>query len=317
MFWNHGDSYSGSGKGAGTSLNNCKESWVFEKRPKQIEKLPPKCLTLQATRLALRMIDEQGWILRNDIIWYKPNHMPESVKDRFTKAYEHVFMFVKKEKYWFDLDAVREPHKKKNKPPKYELQIKYSENDGRPKDKQGTRYRKNLWRIYAEKGLSGNSLGKNPGDVWIINTEPFPEAHFAVFSTELVERCILASCPEWICKKCGKPRERIVEVNRGEPKPSLGATKENGNVKKGGAIYAPIVSRQTIGWTDCGCGAGWESGIVLDPFLGSGTTALVAEKLNRRWIGIEINPKYCKMAKKRIEEAIRRRLHIEIPFSLS
>ena len=282
MFWVHGDSWSGSGKGAGSNPNKVKESYVPKSRPKLIEKLPPKCLTLQGIRLAIRMIDEQGWILRNDIIWYKPNHMPESVKDRFTKSYEHVFMFVKKEKYWFDLDAVREPHK--NLPT-----FKVVGQKGSPVQQ-------------SQGGISPqHPLGKNPGDVWVINTEPFPEAHFAVFPTKLVERCILAGCPPEICKRCGEPRKRIIEV-------VSKVSKGGGASKKYREFVSPtsVLTNKTtnlyytIGWTDCGCGAGFEPGIVLDPFLGSGTTALVALKLGRRFVGVELNEKYCKMACERV-----------------
>ena len=291
MFWVHGDSWSGSGKGAGSNPNKVKESYVPKSRPKLIEKLPPKCLTLQGIRLAIRMIDEQGWILRNDIIWYKPNHMLESVKDRFTKSYEHVFMFVKKEKYWFDLDAVREPHK--NLPT-----FKVVGQKGSPVQQ-------------SQGGISPpHPHGKNPGDVWTINTEPFPEAHFAVFPTKLVERCILVGCPAEICKKCREPRRRIVEV--------IGHSEYGGSRKRAdapGAEVSPtsvfrtgkINLKSTVGWTDCGCDADFEPGVVLDPFLGSGTTALVALKLGRRFVGIEINREYCELAYRRIKPYLQRK----------
>jgi len=154
-------------------------------------------------------------------------------------------------------------------------------------------------------------LGANPGDVVQINTEPFPEAHFAVFPRRLVEFLIKVGCPEQICVKCGEPRRRIVEeIITKVRKPEKGLLAKNvdklGNnsLREGfkEKVYLPT------GWTDCGCGAGWESGIVLDPFLGSGTTALVALKMGRRFIGIELNREYCEMAIRRIKNtyAVRR-----------
>jgi DNA modification methylase len=101
MFWNHGDCYGGN---MGFTISTRSDAPIKRK-------LPSKTMALQNFRLVLRMIDEQGWILRNVIIWHKPNHLPESVKDRFTRAYEPIFMFVKSKKYFFNLDAVREPLK--------------------------------------------------------------------------------------------------------------------------------------------------------------------------------------------------------------
>jgi len=230
MFWNHGDCYGGSGCGKGDYRNNNKRNIsninLYCWKPNPQLKLTPKCLALQNYRLILRMIDEQGWILRNTIIWHKPNGMPSSVKDRFANKYEPVFMLVKNKKYWFDLDAVRVPHKTINELKKR----KVLDNKG------NYEVRKDLCRSRDEYY---SPLGKNPGDVWRIPTQPFPEAHFATFPERLVEPMIKAGCPE--------------------------------------------------------------DGIILDPFMGAGTTALVALKLNRSFIGIELNPEYIKIAEKRIE----------------
>ena len=154
LWWNHGDCYGGSGKGRGNGdwIKKSKNLYYDGLHPPPIKGITPKCMVLQNYRLILRMVDEQGWILRNIIIWYKPNHMPSSVKDRFTNAYEPVFMLTKSKKYWFDLDAVRLPHKTE------------------PQDD------------YCK--AVGKSLGKNPGDLWEIPTQPFPEAHFACVDEE-------------------------------------------------------------------------------------------------------------------------------------
>lgn len=264
MFWNHGDCYSASG-GAG---------------------LQAKCMVVQNYRLILQMIGQQGWILRNTIVWHKPNHMPSSVKDRFANSYEPVFMLVKKKKYWFDLDAVRV----KQKEATFE-RAKYGEGK---------------WNV---KDMTVNSSGKNPGDVWKIPTQPFPEAHFATFPEKLVLPMIKSSCPKQICKKCEKARERI--TRREDKYTPVGVGSKKGEKRQRGNGYyrpnsketggMPLSLRQTIGWTNCGCNAGWRSGVVLDPFMGAGTTAAVANKLKRDWIGIELSEEYIKIAKKRIK----------------
>ncbi len=262
-----------------------------------------KCLMLQASRFAIRMVDEQGWTLRNEIIWWKLNHTPESAKDRLTRSYEHVLMFVKSKKnYWFDLDAIREPHKLSSlKRVKHGWHGRICEN-------------------HAMSGVAGKDrmetchpLGKNPGNVWVINTQPFSARklgfesvdHFAAFPTKLAERCITAGCPKWICTECGEPRRRIVVATGkviGRQRKSTSKTGVHVGVSPTSSLITKSVKEKvTIGWTKCECNAGWESGVVLDPFLGSGTTALAALRLGRRFIGIEINGDYCRIAHKRIE----------------
>jgi len=281
MFWNHGDCYGGSGCGRNDYRNNNKRSlsnpMLYCNKPNPQVSLTPKCMALQNYRLILRMIDEQGWILRNIIIWHKPNHMPSSVKDRLTNAYEPVFLLTKSKYYYFDLDAVRVPHKEIRSP-------KIRKDKGKIIEVKEAGDMRNVLP-YARTGIEyQNPLGKNPGDVWTIPIQPFPEAHFATFPERLVEPMIKVGCPQWICKKCGKARVRITET--------FGFTK--------GAVAQS--KHYTIGWTDCGCNAGWRPGIVLDPFIGSGTIAKVAARLRRQWIGIELNPQYVEMAYKRLRE---------------
>jgi len=302
MFWNHGDSYNSHSTGIGNvggiegRRKNKHDNLVVGKGKVNV---PDKCMTMQNFRLIMKMIDEQGWILRNVIIWSKPNHMPESVKDRFTKSYEPIFFLTKSKKYWFDLDAIRLPHTSEWY-----------------KDKRG------LLKIYKEYSMSQthggnktigetyNPLGRNPGDVWDITIEPFPESHFAVFPEKLVEPMIKSGCPEWVCKECGKGRERIVEIERpSDYDPScvveysdmVHPDWHNRPVSK---IFQDTLKtkRETIGWTECNCNLNdkWTSGTVLDPFLGSGTTMKVARHLGRSCIGIELNPDYIKMAMKRV-----------------
>jgi len=339
MFWDHGDSYSGNmGKRNGWSyvsgLGNKKDGTTINFKAKY--SIPQKCLCFQNYRLILGMIDIDyrilvEWramgkpegkleemlkhpkiqrILRNQIIWYKPNHLPSSVKDRFTNAYEPIFMLVKSKKYWFDLDAVRVPHKESS----YK-RAQYSWKHSSRNEQATPPYTKKRWNV---KELKYNfALGKNPGDIWEIPTQPFPEAHFATFPEKLVEPMIKAGCPQWICKKCGKARERIIkgtspcafglrqrDTQKGRIKgPQTKASQKEIQTYNEKETFVGE-GKITLGWTDCGCNAGWEAGIVLDPFMGSGTTALVAKKLGRHFIGIELNPEYVKMAYRRLEKEI-------------
>lgn len=140
--------------------------------------LPRKNLLGMPWRVAFALQDD-GWILRNEIVWDKPNAMPESVTDRFSTRHESVFLFTKSVRYWFDLDAVREPHAA---PERHAgKQAFRSRNASLPRTATG---------VYAGAG----DRGRNPGDVWRIATRPYPEAHFAVFPPEIPARCIKAGC---------------------------------------------------------------------------------------------------------------------------
>jgi len=277
MFWNHGDSYK------------------------------DKCLTIQNDRLIIRMIDEQGWILRNRNIWHKTNGMPSSVQDAFSNKYEPVYMLVKSKKYWFDLDAVRVP-------------AKYVEVWSRKGAGKDTPYAQNnprsRWGLTKHEIATQRTSGsysdplhqkpvhpsgmKNPGDVWTIPTHPYSDAHFAVFPVALVEPLVKAGCPAEICPVCGHIRDRIVDrefvsqqdvsVDKGvrganDQKP-MDASNQWQGFPRG------TTAHHTTGWTSCDCGAGWVAGTVLDPFCGSGTVLEVCRKLNRNAIGFELNPEY-------------------------
>jgi DNA modification methylase len=141
--------------------------------------LPPKNLLMVPERVAMALQDD-GWVLRNKIIWHKPNGMPSSVSDRLSNRYEHVFLFSRAERYWFDLDAIREPQS----------------------DATAQRLASGpvgVRRVTPGEGRQPHTVaaldkGKNPGDVWMLPTQPFPEAHFAVMPPALAERCVLAGC---------------------------------------------------------------------------------------------------------------------------
>jgi DNA modification methylase len=152
------------------------------------------------------------------------------------------------------------------------------------------------------KDISYGKHGRNKRCVWKISTKSFKEAHFATFPETLIDPIIKAGCPEFICRKCGKARVKIYrrftsEVNR---------NKRDGNGDRAiGGVYQKFMKEnpsEFIGYSDCGCNAGWESGINIDPFMGAGTTALVALKQRKRFIGIEIKQEYIDMAKKRIKK---------------
>jgi site-specific DNA-methyltransferase (adenine-specific) len=239
MYLNHGDSYGGS-NGVGykeTKWNSLfLENESVKKKMGIQESVPAKSLMLQNYRLALRMIDEQQWILRNQLIWWKPNCMPSSAKDRYTVDFEPVFFFSKSKKYFFDVqhepvvDQERLTHRLLN-PENFNRKQQY---DGKSKTGQGINPKT------AEKTrLKILQQGRNPRCVWRIPTQPYPESHFAVFPEKLIEPMIRAGCP--------------------------------------------------VG------------GLVLDPFMGSGTVAQVATCLNRNWLGIELNPEYEKLIRKRLD----------------
>lgn len=192
-FVNLGDTYAGS-NGAGykqtvskenQSLSGAEGNRSLRRESNRQDNLPAKSLCMIPQRFAWGMI-ERGWILRNEIVWAKPNHMPESVTDRLTKAHEVIYHFVKQGKYYYNLDAIREKHKlstfKRN-------EYGYGSNNKH----NGIASMKGF--VGKTDGIEYNPLGKNPGDVWNITTQPYPESHFAVFPLELVRKPILAGCP--------------------------------------------------------------------------------------------------------------------------
>ena len=186
-------------------------------------------------RVALALVDD-GWILRSDCIWHKPNAMPSSVKNRPTTDHEYIFFFTKSKSYHYDADAIREPH------------VTFSENS-RMKGGRGHFGRRGGTPEEGKNGGDNNlhdgrwdqafhPLGRNKRTVWSIPLSKFRGAHFAVFPESLVQTCLLAACPE--------------------------------------------------------------AGLVLDPFLGSGTTAVVAKKQGRKYLGIDCSEEYCALAKERL-----------------
>ena len=146
-------------------------------------------------------LQQDGWVVRNDVTWTKPNPMPSSVKDRLNTTTERVFHLTPKPDYWYDLDAIREPHKSHS----VERRQRDDTTRGGP-DKYGQT---------EHTGFAGDDLhpqGKNPGDVFEVTVKPFPEAHFAVYPPELCVKPIKATCPPKVCAECGQGYERQVET---------------------------------------------------------------------------------------------------------
>ena len=200
--------------------------------------LPPKNLIGIPWRLAFAL-QADGWILRQDIIWHKPNPFPESVKDRCTKSHEYIFLLSKKQKYFYDCDAIREKSVAEYDPNYVSPKKDWAEFGGRRSREVSNNGQSEGWAIQNTAPQAPEN-GINKRSVWTVNTKPYAGAHFAVFPQELIEPCILAGAP--------------------------------------------------VG------------GIVLDPFMGSGTTAQVAQNLGRQYLGCELNPDYKPLQDKRISQ---------------
>jgi len=272
LWLNLGDSYAGSGKGAnpdGTVHESAlkgkqgthKGTTEGIKKPQKAHEIGLKQKDLIGipwmVAFALR---SSGWWLRQDIIWNKPNPMPESVTDRCTKAHEYIFLLSKSQKYYYDNEAIKTPIKDSSVQ-RLSQDVESQNGSERVPGKTNGNMKAVASGIKAYKhrgegdqkltghsgnyDKDGNLIGNgmaNKKSVWTVTTKPFKEAHFATFPEELIVDCIKAGCPE--------------------------------------------------------------GGIVLDPFMGAGTTALVAKKLNRNYVGFELNKEYIEIAERRIEKEI-------------
>lgn len=189
LWLNIGDSYSGGGNGpsgkhstigSGIPLNSRNSRRHYERVG-----LPPKNLLGMPWRVALAL-QADGWLLRNDVIWSKPNAMPESVTDRLSGRHEHLFLLTRSARYWFDLDLIREEHVTGDRP----IPVRdYAQRPGTWAAGSGGNH-----RTSGPEGVGRNELGRNPGDVWTVPTQPFSAAHFAVMPQALAERAIQAGC---------------------------------------------------------------------------------------------------------------------------
>lgn len=244
VWLNLGDAYAGSGRGrnangkSNAGNNHMQSNGQLEgivKISKNVVGLKPKDLIGLPWRVAFAL-QQDGWYLRQDIIWNKPNAMPESVTDRPTKSHEYLFLLSKNPKYYYDHESIKEPAIYGM------LDVRGSDGSFGPaqKAKREDKARGSFDGKYGKEAFRAIRDKRNKRSVWTVATKPLKEAHFATFPEELIEPCILAGCPI--------------------------------------------------------------DGVVMDPFFGSGTTGLTALKHGRNFIGIELNPKYIKIAKKRLSE---------------
>lgn len=267
LWLNLGDSYNGVGRG---TMANGLQIAARATKQRTVRGLKPKDLIGVPWRVAFAL-QSDGWWLRQDVVWHKPNPMPESVRDRCTKAHEYLFLLSKSERYFYDADAVAEPLAKGDA--------------GSRKPRRSGNRKRVLGSERDRTDLHGSHLGasipwvdrsgtRNRRSVWTIATRPYAGAHFATFPPELPEICIRASTSEGgVCSECGAPRERIVDENPDE----------------------------FLGWRfPCDCGATIARAVVLDPFGGAGTTGLVADRIGRDAILFELNEDYAELAAKRI-----------------
>lgn len=284
MFLNLGDSYYNYRPG-GTSQSKqtlAKHTGAVVdssyKRGTVIPGIKEKDLIGIPWRVALAL-QADGWYLRSDIIWAKPNPMPESVTDRPTKAHEYVFLLTKSARYYWDIEAVREPRLTEGK-----LRLKATEAWGAHIGLSPTP------RTFYSEG------GRNIRTVWNVATAPYSGAHYAVWPPALVERMVKAGSSErGVCPECGKPWERVVERTSMEVRPGPSRAALNGQglrTQVNGTMTKPPTA-ETTGWRPtCAHDAAPVPATVLDPFCGSGTTLLVARQLGRIGLGFDLSLKY-------------------------
>lgn len=299
VFVNLGDTYSNSGSNSQpnhTSFGKLTRSG-YKTRGHRANGLPPKCLCLIPFRFAIGMVS-RGWICRNVLIWHKPNCIPSSAKDRFTTDFEYLLFFTKNMNYYFEQQ--------------FEPIAESSWKDSRRDKGREKHSGKSSMGQYGMSATVINSFGRNKRSVWKIPTYPFSKAHFAVYPEALIETPVKAGCPQYICKRCGKPRKKIYKGKSSFAFNIRVRDAQNGRIKYSdrGASEKEMSDYEESsyggdgikfsGYTNCGCNSGWKNGVLLDPFAGAGTTLKVAKELGRSAIGIELNPDYVKIIQERL-----------------
>ena len=265
--------------------------------------LKEKDLMGQPWRVALAL-QADGWWLRNDCIWSKPNPTPQSVTDRAAMSHEYVFLLTKQPRYFYDHIAVQEPAKESSR--RRIAQRNFAHQTGGPKDYRVTGVNRSRSSRKALEGFARNGGEKrNLRTVWTIAPEPRTDEHFAAFPKKLVRPCILAGTSEWgACAACGAPWTRIVKID--DPDGRLGKSYHDhqddlGRGQRGVPAADSRPVKRTVGWRPtCKHEAPVQPCLVLDPFMGSGTTAVVAWQTGRDYLGIELNPEYIAMAERRL-----------------
>lgn len=235
------------------------------------------------------------WYLRSDIIWHKPNPMPESVTDRPTKAHEYLFLLTKSASYFYDADAIAEESTYSGTvtfggPAKL---ARAAVNGALPTGNEATTARRD------------NYPTRNRRSVWTVATRPYKGAHFATFPPKLIEPCILAGTSPQACEHCAAPWERVTERIGAEVMSPRSQYGNGAGRNDGGRSQLVGASSSTLGWRptcDCADNTGAGRCVVLDPFGGAGTTGLVADRLGRDAILIELNKEYTELGTDRITD---------------
>lgn len=308
LWLNLGDSYTSTAQGTYNSVDEYVGNGTGKSRAnyRPFTGCKPKDLIGIPWMVAFALRAD-GWYLRSEIIWAKPNPMPESVTDRPTKSHEQIFLLAKSPKYFYDTEAIKEPNADPGRTNYKPGKRAYAEGNTEQCNDDRTR-RNDGFEAYANGKICN---GRNKRSVWTVTTKPYREAHFATFPPDLIEPCILAGTSEkGECRNCGKAWKRDTKK---ENPPHDGETESD--YPKGTTANRLAILRQaarergeeyvnrtiTLGWKpQCDCDFSVVPQIVLDPFSGSGTTGEVAILHNRDYIGIELNPDYIELTKKRL-----------------
>ncbi|MGB0971804.1 MAG: site-specific DNA-methyltransferase [Mycobacterium sp.] len=314
LWLNLGDSYTSGGRTtfrSGASRNKGHDVQNGQRRPGQPSDLKPKDLVGIPWRVAIAL-QADGWWLRADIIWAKPSPMPGSQRDRPTTAHEYIFLLTKSARYWYDCEAIKTESNRGGE------RAWYAGGSGSRANAMGREPSGN------ERPESRSEVGHraNKRSVWTVASQGYSGAHFACYPPKLIEPCILAGCPEQCCPACGRGYVPTVESERVPTRPGTD-TKIPSNWATGSGSHGNQLNDRNkaalVGNRDpqrhvtttrvTGYAPGCECepvepvrGIVLDPFMGSGTTAQVAQNNGRDWIGIELNRENAELIANRTQQ---------------
>jgi len=291
LWLNFGDSYAAKNSG-NNGYNDGRRNRDRRRAAGLVFGLKPKDLVGSPWRVAFAL-QADGWYLRNDIIWHKPNPMPESITDRCTKSHEYIFLMSKRQRYYYDNDAVREPSKPDPRDKQWGQTKLTSRHDHKHDAQRGMMQTRTQAEGYVRMS---NPAGRNRRTVWTIPTSPYSGAHFATFPPALATPCILAgTSAKGVCPVCGAPWERVVERE-------AHTTGKGRNHIAGGDMTIGqgwedtprgTVSSFTIGWRPtCEHDVPPVPATVLDPFCGSGTVGQVCGETGRKFVGLDLSSSY-------------------------